>query len=287
MPFLCFFYFCNKKEDRMKGFVISLGTILCFATIIFSCGSRQGSPKEGPDSLSFDSIKADSTVHLGEDTASPQCHVSLTITYAKGKNADQINDSIIRSGILSPDYFSLTSNKLSVKQAVDSFVTRYLSEYKKDYGDMYKADKSHGASYNCEYIVKTKVLDESDEYYTYVADVYMYGGGAHGSTLVIAKNIDAKTGKIVALKDVFVPGYEKELNDLIVKSLCEKYNAKDIKGLNEQTIFMGIDVYAPENFIIGDDEITFIYSPDEIACHAAGEIRVVLKKSELEHILRK
>ena len=272
----------------MKKKLISAPTILLAAAMFTaSCGGNAGKGVEANDSLTFDSIKVDSTLSLTEDTAGPRCHVSLCLTYAKGKNAELINDSIIRSGVLSPDYFSITSEKITPEVAVDSFVKRYLAEYKKDYGEMYKALGEPAASLNCEYIVKTYVLDDNDKYFTYIANVYMYGGGAHGSSVVVARNIDASTGKIVSLKDLFVPGYEQELNDLIVKALCEKYEVKDLEGLHGKTIFSGIDVYAPDNFIIGTDDITFIYSPDEIASHAEGEIRVAIKNGDMERLLKK
>ncbi len=271
----------------MKKFIFSIGIIFSLVSLFGSCNGKAGFSTNGNDSITFDSIKVDSTVALDEDASSPRCHVSLSITYAKGKRADYINDSIIRSGILSPDYFSISSEKISIEQAADSFVRRYLSEYKKDYGELYKADKTHSTSYNCEYIVSTYVMQESDNYYTYVANIYNYGGGAHGSSVVITKNINVKNGKIVALKDIFVPGYERELNDAIVKNLCDNYDVKDLNGLREKTIFMGIDVYAPDNFIIGKKNITFIFSPDEIASHAMGEIRVKIDNDDIKDLFRK
>ena len=271
----------------MKKLVFSAFALLTATIMATSCGGGTTKNGSADDSLTFDSVKVDSTLSLTEDTAGPRCHVSLCLTFAQGKNAELINDSIIRSGILSPDYFSLTGQKLSPKEAADSFVTRYLAEYKKEYGEIYKATGSNGASFNCEYIVKTHVIDDNEKYYTYIADVYMYGGGAHGSSIVIARNIDAATGKIVSLKDILVPGYEQGLNDLIVKTLCEKYEVADLKGLNEKTIFAGIDVYAPDNFIIEKDGITFIYSPDEIASHAEGEIRATISNDELKDLLKK
>lgn len=48
-----------------------------------------------------------------------------------------------------------------------------------------------------------------------------------------------------------------------------------------------MDVYASENFIIGKKSITFIYSPDEIAFHAAGEIRVEISNSDIENLFKK
>lgn len=278
----------NNTRLIMKKALFSAPTILLAAAMFTaSCGGNTGKSESNKDSIAFDSIKVDSTLSLTEDTAGPRCHVSLCLTYAKGKNAEMINDSIIRSGILSPDYFSITSEKISPEEAVDSFVKRYMAEYKKEYGEMYKATGNNGASFNCEYLVKTYVLDDSEKYFTYIADVYMYGGGAHGSSVVVARNIDASTGKIISLKDLFVPGYEPELNALIVKALCEKYEVKDLNGLHDKSVFAWIDVYAPDNFIIGKDDITFIYSPDEIASHAEGEIRVTIKNSDLERLFKK
>lgn len=271
----------------MRKYTIFALTFIMGVLICASCNGGAADKGTDKDSIVFDSVKVDSVLALGEDTAGPRCHVSLCLTYFKGKNAGRINDSIIRSGILSPDYFSITPQKITPQEAADSFVTRYVTEYERDYGELYKADKMHGASYNCEYILKTHVIQENDKYYTYIANIYNYGGGAHGSSIVVARNIDIKTGKIVSLKDMFVPGYEHELNELIVKALCEKYEVADLKALNDKTIFLGIDVYAPDNFIIEDDGITFIYSSDEIASHAEGEIRAEVGNKDLERILRK
>lgn len=271
----------------MRNFIFSSCILFLSALAICSCGKKSGIYSNNSDSISFDSIKADSVAFLGKDTAGPRCKISLCITYAKGKNADYINDTLIRSGILSPDYFSINPQKITVSNAVKSFIDRYITEYRKDYGELYNADKTSAASYNCEYLVKTNVSQENDDYFTYTANVYMYSGGAHGMSVTIIKNIDANTGKIVSLKDIFIPGYEQKLNEIIVKALCRQFDAKDIKELKEKTVFMNMDVYPSENFIIGNGKTTFVYSTDEIACHSTGEIRVEIDNSELEDLFKK
>ncbi len=260
---------------------ILLYFVLMLSVSLFSCS--KGKDKQEP--LSFDSIKADTTVFLGTDTLSPRCHVSLSITYAKGENSDYINDSIIRSGVLSPDYFSLNDEKLPIQQIVDSFISRYVSEYKTDYGEIYKVDKT-SQSLNSEYIVKTSVSPKTDNYITYTADVYMYGGGAHGNSLVIAKNIDTKTGKIVSLDDILSNGYEEKLSELILNKICKEYKAKNLEDLKQKGFFMGTDPYPSDNFIISKKGITFIYSPDEIAPHAVGEIRIFIDKDDIKSLLK-
>lgn len=254
---------------------------------ICSCNGKSSGTQQSADSLQFDSVKVDSTQFLTEDTTGPRCHVKLCLTYAKGKNADLINDSLIRSGVLSPDFFSITDKHISVPEAVDSFVTKYMDDYTSFYGDLYKADKANAASYNCEYNVSSMVSQDNPDYYTYVANVYNYMGGAHGSQIAVVRNISVKSGKIVQLKDLFVPGYEKGLQAAIVAKLCDEHKVKDIKALAAKTtIFDGIDVYASDNFLIGKKSITFIYSPDEIACHAAGEIRVEVSNDDIKDLFK-
>lgn len=272
----------------IKHFIYT--TIITAGWLLFlcSCNGKTGQNHNSGDSLIFDSLKVDTTMSLTEDTAGPRCHIKLCFTYSQGAKADIINDSLLRSGILSPDFLSISNKHLTVKEAVDSFVTKYLTDYKDFYGDLYKADKNNSGSYNCEYLLGTKIVQESPDYYTYLADVYNYMGGAHGSSIVIARNISVKTGKIVTLKDIFVPGYEKVLEDAIIKKLCNDNKVKDIKSLAAKTtIFDGIDVYIPDNFIIGKKNITFIYSPDEIASHSVGEIRVEIDNDDIENLFKK
>lgn len=268
----------------MKKLLIFVAIAFIGAT--FSCTSNtKRNANNNNDSIMFDSIKIDSTLSLSSDTGS-HCHIKLCMTFATGKNAEKINEAIVNSGILSSDFMPTVALKNNIPGIIDSFVTNYLKDYKDTYEELYDANTYK--EYNCEYDLKTHIEQNSDKYYTYVASVYAYSGGAHGSTLTINKNIDAKSGKVVLLKDLFVPGYEKALNDIIIKTLCEKYKVKNLTELQEKTtIFSGIDAYAPENFIIKKNSIIFIYSSDEIACHAIGEICVEVKNDVLKDLLKK
>lgn len=70
----------------MKKKLFSTPAILLAAAIFTaSCGGSTGKGGKANDSLTFDSIKVDSTLSLTEDTAGPRCHVSLCLTYAKGE----------------------------------------------------------------------------------------------------------------------------------------------------------------------------------------------------------
>jgi hypothetical protein len=56
----------------------------------------------------------------------------------------------------------------------------------------------------------------------------------------------------------------------------------DIEGLRSKGLFIGIEPYLPDNFILGDGAIQFIFQCDEIASHTLGEIRVTVGIGESE-----
>ena len=235
--------------------------------------------------MDIDSIVVDSTYHLHESNG-PKCEVSLHIEYFKGGKGQTINNSLLRSGLLTPDYLSLSGEPIDMQQAIDSFVRRYINDYKTDFGALYREDREHGASYNCAYHVKTQIRNNADDILVYIASIYTYAGGAHGIDQTLVKNFDTRTGKLIRLSDIFVPGYEQSLKDKIVEKLAERFKTDGLEGLNKQNLFTDNHVYIPDNFILDDDDITFIYCEDEIAPHAVGEIRVKIDKDELRRLLK-
>ncbi|MDO4160088.1 MAG: hypothetical protein Q4D41_06505, partial [Prevotellaceae bacterium] len=77
----------------MRKTAITILFAIISSIILNSCNGKAGFSQSENDSITFDSVKVDSTLFLTEDTAGPRCHVDISITYAKGKNADYINDS--------------------------------------------------------------------------------------------------------------------------------------------------------------------------------------------------
>lgn len=255
--------------------------------LLFACGGGKGNIAK-VDGIEMDSVRADSTLALDETQNSPKCKISISMQYVKGKNADKINNSIIKSGLLIPEYFSLSNEKLTMKQAVDSFINTYIRDYKTEYGKMYHDDKSHPNDYNYEYSVKTKSQSKAKDILTYIANIYTSGDGAHGINQTIVKNFNVNSGKILSLSDLFRDGYEQDLKDIIVEKMAKKFGVKDLDGLaSEKSIFVDKNVYVPNNFIPTDDKITFIYCSDEIAPHSIGEIRIDIDKSDIKRLLKK
>lgn len=262
-------------------FIVGVSALL--AAAMSSCGGRARGPVDGRG-LSFDSIVVDTAVSATGREGSPKCALRLNILYAKGANAEVVNDSINCSGL-----FSFHCGKpmgshpagFEVRKAVDGFVRAYVENYRKECGELVRQGLA-GASCNYEYVVNTSVLKGREGIVTYMAEGYSYTGGAHGVSFARAMNFDTATGKMIGLEDFFTEGCDSLLKGRLTDCVAAKFKVPGLDGLRELGVFSFADVYVPDNFILGADSVTFIYMSDEVAPHAVGEIRASLAYSDLK-----
>lgn len=264
---------------------LSIATLM--AAALLSCqgtGGKQQAYQE--DGIQFDSVVVDTTAALNANANAPKCQLHISMQTAKGSRSANINAAILKSGILTPDYLALMNEKMTIKQAVDTFVACYIKDYKNNYDDIYRQEPTSNAL-NVSYNLSTRTSKGKGNVIVYTASVYQYEGGDHGVRLTVVKNINPETGKVITLNDVFVPGYQRPLADLITGKLEEDKDCDNIDRLRQKGFFVGITPYPSDNFIYGSDGITFIYCTNEIASNAEGEIHVKLSYSEMEKILKK
>jgi len=272
----------NKKHYTRKATPLAM---LCLIFLTFSsCGSKNKVSQVG--GFAVDSVVLDTIVSLTSAENSPTCELKLHLHFLKDEKGTELNDTLLRAGILTPDYFSLNKEKLSVKALVDSFAKRYLEEYLEEYAPLYRADTEHASAYNVKYFVQTRFEEAEDGILTNIANIYTYGGGAHGIKQTLALNIDTKKSRIIRLADIFKDINDHELKDAIVQQMMKDFDVKSLEELQEKGIFANGNSYLSENFLLSGDEITFIYGEDEIAPHSVGEIRVKMEKSDLGKFMK-
>lgn len=259
---------------------------ILFVLFIFACGNKSKNTAS-IDGIDFDSIVVDTTAMLINEKNSPQCHIKLSIQYARGENSKKINHAILHSGVAIPDYFFIGHKDMEISSATKFFAKRLIEEYLEDYTQLYKQDKNNPQSYEYRFFVKTLTKNGDKNILIYQSTIDSFGGGPYGISQTIVKNININTGKIVTLDSLFAPGYEKTLEEIIINKLQEKFDCKNTEELRKKSIFIDGRVYASENFILDQDKITFIYCDSEIAPHDIGEIRIEIKKSELTNIIKK
>ena len=265
-----------KKKDII---IVGISTLLFTA-----CGNNGGLGSIfGSDDIDMEEAKTIKTVSITDEENAPQCQVNLLVKYVKGDNetAQHINSAI------TDRLFKLDS--MTVQQATDSFANYYTSEYRKNMRPLYMEDRSDmekHAWYQYRYAIETETQRGKDDCLVYIIHLDMFEGGAHGIQQQLVMNFDAKTGKQIQLDDLFVQGYQYPLNDLLLEKLKEQTKAKSLDELHAQDYLLTMDIYAPQNFIIGDDDITFIYNPYEIAPYAKGNTELTFSYSELRKIMK-
>lgn len=258
----------------MKKFFILLPLLF----LLMGCGSNDESTK-------FDVVTADKTVKLSSEANSPSCSVHLELSYASevnGHKAEIINN-IIENRLLN-------MQDLTMQQAADSFANVYASNYLTHLLPLYRQDQNDAKKtewYNYHYIVKTSVEQGYKNASVYHIHLDYYEGGAHGINQHLTLNFEQSTGRQLMLADIFVPGYEQRLSDLLQKALCEHVGVSSINELKDQGYLYSMDMFPSENFVLGEETITFIYNPYEIAPYEKGSIELTLSYSELDDILNK
>jgi hypothetical protein len=249
------------------------------AGLILSCTT------EIEDTIVFDTVTADKEVKLSNDEGSPMCAVHLQIATASEKNGHkaEVVNRIIQKRLLDME-------ELTMQQAVDSFANTYTATYLRSLLPLYNQDRADTAKrswYEYHYVITSEALQGSKSTMAFIATTDYYEGGAHGVNQRTTMNFDVQTGRLMELYDIFVPGYESQLTAILQKALCEKIGAKSISDLKNMGYLLKVEMYPTPNFILGDETITFIYNPSEIASYTQGETELVIPLSDLTQILRK
>ena len=250
------------------------------AMTLSSCGSA-GSD----EAVSFDTVNVEKTVSVVKEDGAPTCNVHLNLACAKesmGEWAKAVNAAVVSQ------LFDMEG--LTMQQAADSFATSYTRSYQRDFAPLYREDQSDDekrAWYEYHYNVTSEATTGREGVIVYTAVVDYYEGGAHGINQRLVMNFDRKTGEQIELKDIFVPGFEQTLNSILLKALIEKTGSKDEQELRDKGYLYSMDMFAPANFVLGKDSMTFIYNSYEIAPYAMGMTELELTYDELESILKK
>ena len=277
-------------KSRKKTTLLGLATMMVLTMIICSCGKAdigEGEPVE------TDSIAVDTTATLTNRPNSPTCKVHIDIktptnlpkgeakktpsNLPKGEAMFSLLSSILPLNVETA-YLPKTN---SIDRVLHIFLKQYVEDYQRD-GRLILDQEPGNEGLNWEYRVKTDVRRYREGVLAYIAKVHTFEGGLYPIDQTVVRNISEKDGRILSIYDILVPGYDKTLVEEVVKQLTEDYQVDDIEGLREKGLFIGIEPYLPDNFILGDGAIQFIYQADEIASHTLGEIKVTVRIGDSE-----
>lgn len=111
-------------------------------------------------------------------------------------------------------------------------------------------------------------------YSSYVIEYSSYSGGAHPESGVIGLVFDLLSGAQVTLDDLFVPGFDETLGDLISRHAAESLPDGAAEALFSPSIM------PTGNFVLTGKTITFIYNPYEIGPYSLGPVHIQVPVKE-------
>ena len=120
-------------------------------------------------------------------------------------------------------------------------------------------------------------------YLNYLVSYYSFRGGAHGIQTLSNIVFDAKTGEQVHEADLFTPGYEAPVAQLLrlaVKSAMEEEDPELMQLVNlEQVVPNG-------NFSVHEDGVEWLFQPYEVGPYALGIVSATLSWDELKPFMK-
>ena len=276
---------------KKRNLVLSVMT-----TCLVSCFLLSGcNGQKQIDSETVKTVKVEEQAHLQDDTVSPACKITIDYSYlAESDAADSIAQRInrtIQAHVLGKEYI-----RMNPEVAVDSFKNTYINNYRKDVNEFYQEDIKNGTPkdelptwYNYEYGLTTHFIECKEGILNFLAETFEITGGAHPNSWNKWMNFEKNTGKLLALKDVFMAGSEKPMSDMLLEKLItematrlEDSSITSLEGLQNAGILNSTNMYVPDNFLLEKEKVSFLYNKYDIAPYAVGVITLSLPYTSVE-----
>ena len=245
----------------------------CAFVLLFCACSRKS------ETITFETVAVNKTVALSNDSIPPMCSVNIHLEQATPESgrAGEIVNATVADRLLN-------RGDDGIQQAAEAFAEEYTSNYIKTLLPLYNQDRkdlSKHAWYHYHYIINSHTQAGSKGTVVYLADINYRQGGSHVVNQQIVMNFEESTGRLLTTKDIFVDGFESFLKKILLKALKENTGLKTRK----RGYLRGMDIFVPENFILSNDAITFIYNPDEIGPYNLGSTELTIAYTAMNKIL--
>ncbi len=222
------------------------------------------------------------------DPHSPGAMYSLSAIWPQGvsdASLDQFLRAEIAGGILGDSASTIFS---SAEELLNSQRKEFVDSYQIDMEDFvedtttFSEDNKYMYSYDLQSDVS--VIWNQDNLLSLAFFTYVFSGGAHGNYATGLASYDLSQKKLLAISDVFKPGFEAVLNPALEKSLRKKFGLAANAPLTD--VLFDEQFSFTDNFCLTGKGILFSYPPYEIAAYAMGEIKLFVPFSELKAVLQ-
>lgn len=283
----------TKLSNDMKIDKIVLSSLIaCTGAGMLVTGCTDG---QGYGEAAVNACITDTTVYLlGNDKASPNCHIKLSFAYLNPHSEkDTVSEAI--NYTLKQMYFGDLYAKLAPQTFIDTITHNLISDYRRDVLESYRTDLENGVSpedmpswYNYDFEITSELEKGRDSIWNYKVVTSQYMGGAHPNTWAKWANINARTGRQVSENEIFGKADKKGICKLLLEKIIGSANERletdtitSVEGLHANGILLDEEVFIPENFLLKADGIEFLYNPYEIAPYYLGSFKLTISNEEI------
>ena len=207
--------------------------------------------------------------------------LSDTINTAPQNPEIQKSDKIIKQEtdnyLINVKYPIVAHQKIN--RAIEQLIQKTVSDFKRQIGP-----KRVSSAWKNELWITYTISRCSDSIGSIRFDIYTFTGGAHGNTQVVTKTYDFKTGKALALTEIFNPktNYLVRISELVCPIITKKMQTPKSDWINTGTAPTAENYQA---FMLTEKSIIFIFQQYQVGPRVEGIPEVELKFEQVKDIL--
>ena len=195
--------------------------------------------------------------------------------------------------------YIVTGMKVEVRQKINSAIVNQAFDLENGEGSLEEVAIRYRENLIDEYMNENAVLENGirtwedrisgnfqpryKDYRNYQISYYSFRGGAHGIQTLSNIVFDNKTGEVVREEDLFTPGYQEPVAQLLrlaVKSSMEEENPELMQ-------LVQLELVVPNgNFCVREDGVEWLFQPYEVGPYALGIVSAKLSWEELTPFLK-
>lgn len=252
-----------------------------FVLFLLSCNNKIDQKK----TITYTTIDLNKEIALTADQEEPNGNISISITTMDTCSHTSVARKINQT--LSMELFG--KNTEDLKEAAVLFANNYLEDYKRNYSCLYRKDLKRGIPkewYNYYRSIKSEKPEIHANTLNYRIESNRKEGGATENLEIKTFCFNNNTGSLLHLDSLFQTGYTTHLKALICDDLLKQFKCNSKEELQKKGIGRFTDIYIPQNFLLTQKGMLFIYNPHEIAPYDQGVITCLIDYDDLKKWLR-
>lgn len=195
--------------------------------------------------------------------------------------------------------YIVTGMKVEVRQKINSAIVTQAFDLENGEGSLEEVAIRYRENLIDEYMNENAVLENGirtwedrisgnfqpryKDYRNYQISYYSFRGGAHGIQTLSNIVFDNKTGDVVREEDLFTPGYEEPVAQLLRLAVKTSMEEEDPELMQ----LVQLELVAPNgNFCVREDGVEWLFQPYEVGPYALGIVSATLSWEELKPFLK-